>query len=198
MADLLEETAECDVSSTEDEEDSSSDENFPFQTKYGKRYSPTVRKLYYTLLVSEIPASKITSIIKAVIKSFNPSVDVEHLRLPLWACASYMRRYELKTVSNTHKANRSLSASFLKYGFQAQFWWDNQKTEKLEGVAINDIVVSVNEVPDGTGQSAIASIFRELEYLHKTAHALKMPNADAINWTLFVSSTSDSAATWLA
>ena len=36
IADILEETAECDVSSTEDEEDSSSNENFSFQTKYGK------------------------------------------------------------------------------------------------------------------------------------------------------------------
>ena len=61
-------------------------------------------------------------------------------------------------------------------------------------MAINDIVVSVNEVPDGTAQSAIASISRELKHLRKTAHGLKMPNADGINWTLFVSSTSDSAA----
>ena len=155
--------------------------------------SPTVWKLYYTLLASEIPASKMTSIIKAVIKSFNPSVDMEHLKLPQRACASYMRRDELKTVSNAHKATVLCQQASENMGFKLKTDGTTKRQKKLEGVAINDIVVSVNEVPDGTAQSAIASISRELEYLRKTAHALKMPNADAINWTLFVSSTSDSA-----
>ena len=34
-----------------------------------------------------------------------------------------------------------------------------------------------------------------LQKLRDVAHALKMPNADKINWTLMVSSSSDSAST---
>ena len=66
---------------------------------------------------------------------------------------------------------------------------------KLGGVAINDMVLSVHELSNGTADSAIADISRELEKLRRTAHALRMPNANSINWTLLVSSTSDSAAT---
>ena len=115
------------------------------------------------MLVSEIPASKITSMIKAVIKSFNPSVDVEDLKLPQRACASYMRRDELKTVSNTHKATVFCQQASENMGFKLKTDETTKRQNKLEGVAINDIVVSVNEVPDGTAQSAIASISRELE-----------------------------------
>lgn len=56
------------------------------------------------------------------------------------------------------------------------------------------MVVSVNELSDGTAKSAIADISREFEKLRKTAHAPKIPNADSINWTLLVFSTSDSAS----
>ena len=66
--------------------------------------------------------------------------------------------------------------------------------KKIGGVAINNMVVSLNELPDGTADSAIADVSRELQKLRKTAHALNMPNPDSINWTLLVSSTSDSAS----
>ena len=64
--------------------------------------------------------------------------------------------------------------------------------KKLGGVVINDIV---NEVSDGTAAAAVDDISRELEVLHETAKALGIPNAESINWTLLVSSTSDSAST---
>jgi len=56
------------------------------------------------------------------------------------------------------------------------------------------MVVSVKELSDGTAKSVIADISREFEKRCKTANALKIPNADSINWTLLVSSTSDSAS----
>ena len=43
--------------------------------------------------------------------------------------------------------------------------------KKLGGLAINEMVVSVNELYDGTAKIAIADI--EFEKLRKTAHALK-------------------------
>lgn len=67
--------------------------------------------------------------------------------------------------------------------------------KKIEGAALNGMVLSVNNVPDGSAISMIEDVSRELEKLRETAHALKLPNANKINWTLIASSTSDSAST---
>ena len=76
---------------------------FTFQTKEG-RYSSSIRKLYYTLLADQVPASNIAGIIKATVECFNPCVDVKSLVLPQRSCAGYMCRDELRTISNAHKA----------------------------------------------------------------------------------------------
>ena len=65
-------------------------EDFSIQTKCGRRYSPAIRKLYYTLFADQVPTSKIADIVKTVVRCFNPSIDVQHLKLPQRACASYM------------------------------------------------------------------------------------------------------------
>ena len=57
------------------------------------------------------------------------------------------------------------------------------------------IFISVNELPDGTATSVVNDISKELKILREAAHALGMPSANNINWTLLVSSTSDSAST---
>ncbi len=67
--------------------------------------------------------------------------------------------------------------------------------KKLQDAAVNGTVISVNEVPDGSSDSMIADISRELQKLRDVAHALQLPNAKKINWTLMRSSTSDSAST---
>jgi len=67
--------------------------------------------------------------------------------------------------------------------------------KKLQGTAINDMVISVSEVPDGCADSMIADTSQELQKLREIAHALQLPNADKINWTLIQSSSSDSAST---
>ena len=167
--------------------------DFTFQTKSGRRYSPAIRKLYYSLLSDQIPSSKIAAIIKMVIKCFNPSIDVEELKLPQRACADYMRREELKTISNAHKATVLSDAT--NKGFLMNTDGTTKFQKKLGGVAINNMVLSVNELPDGAAESVIADVSRELEKLRKTAYALGMPNPNSINWTLLVASTSDSAST---
>ena len=106
--------------------------------------------------------------------------------------ASYMRKDEMKTISNAHKAT---VLSHHTSGFRINTDGTTKQQKKLGGVAINDMVVSVNELSDGTSATAISDVSRELEMLRETAHALKLPNADSINWTLIVSSTSDSAST---
>ncbi len=62
-------------------------------------------------------------------------------------------------------------------------------------LVVNGMVISLNEVSDGTALSAIDDISRELEKLRATATLLGIANANSINWTLLVSSTSDSAST---
>ena len=67
--------------------------------------------------------------------------------------------------------------------------------KKLQGAAINGTVLSVDEIPDESADSMIADISHELQKLRDIAHALNLPNADEVNWTLIVSSSSDSAST---
>ena len=60
--------------------------------------------------------------------------------------------------------------------------------KKLRGIAINTMVISVNELPDGTVASAIGDVSRTLEKLRRVAHALSLPNSDSINRTLIAAS----------
>ena len=61
--------------------------------------------------------------------------------------------------------------------------------KKLQGAAINGIVLSVSEIPDGSADSVVAGISHGLHKLRDIAHALKLPIADKINWALIKSST---------
>ena len=67
-------------------------------------------------------------------------------------------------------------------GFSLNTDGTTKAQKKLGGVVINDIVVSVNHLPDGSAVSAISDISRELEKLRKTATALGLPNPNSINW----------------
>ena len=125
------------------------------------------------------------------------TLDLNNLQLPSESCASYMRRHELTTVSLVHKAT-----SVLEQANSASLHLNTDGTtkfqRKLEGAAINGMVLSVNEVPDGSADSILNDVSTELQKLREVAHALKMPNADKVNWTLIVSSSSDSASTHVA
>jgi len=168
------------------------DAKFCFETKDGGRvYTTAVRKLYYKLLADQLPPSKISSTIRAVLKSFLPSLDVDELKLPGEACASYMRREELTTVNLAHNAANLLESDSLNLNCDGTTLCQ----KKLQGAAINGTVLSVNEIPDGSADSMIADVSHELQKLREIAHALRLPNADKINWTLIRSSSSDSAST---
>lgn len=165
-----------------------------FQTMDGKVYTPAIRQLYYSLLANQIPPSKIKSTIKDIFKCFFPQLNVEQLCLPSESCASYIRRHKLTTLSLAHKATSLLEQA--ETGF---LHLNTDRTtkyqKKIEGAAINGVVLSANEVPDGSVTSMIEDISQELEKLRDIAHALMLPNADKINWTLIASCTSDSAST---
>ena len=68
------------------------------ETKEGKRYSPIIRKLYYSLLASQVPPGKISKIIRDVLVAFFPNVGACKVKLPAGTFTNYMRREELKTL----------------------------------------------------------------------------------------------------
>ena len=117
------------------------DENgtFCFKTKFGhKQYLPAIRKLYYSLLADQIPPSKIEPIIKRVLKSFLPNLNVENLQLPKGRCAGYMRSDELTTVSLAHKAsviNEKASKGILHLNTDGT----TLQQRKLRGIAIEGV-----------------------------------------------------------
>ena len=165
---------------------------FTFHTKDGKKnYSDTVRQLYYTLLADQVPPAKISSIIKSVLKSFLPTLNTDGLELPRERCAGYMRREELKTISMAHKAYTLAETK----SFSLNSDGTTKFQKKLGGVAVNGMVLCLSEVPDGSAQSMIEQVSLELEKLRDIAHALNLRDPQKINWTLFTSSTSDSAST---
>ena len=75
----------------------------------------------------------------------------------------------MKTVSNAHKATVLCEKTS---GFRLNTDGTTKNQKKLGAVAMNDMVVSVNELPDGRAKSAIADVSRELAALRKTAHGL--------------------------
>ena len=162
------------------------------QTKSGKSYSPGLRKLYYNLLVSGMPPGSIHLTIKKILHHFLPNIDTCDLNLPKQSCAQYMRSEELKTVNDVHKAIK-LTEKPTNFHFNSD--GTTLKQHKIAAATINGLVLSVNEVPDGTAEQIARDMSCELDHLRKTAKALDLPNADCINWGAMTSITSDSAAT---
>lgn len=56
-------------------------------------------------MTNQVPASKVADVIRTVLDSFLPDVDVSALKLPKERCAGYMRREELSTLGMAHKAH---------------------------------------------------------------------------------------------
>ena len=80
-----------------------------------------------------------------------------------------------------HKAYRLAESESLILNFD-----DTTKFQKkLGGVAINQMVLCLNEVSDGSAKSMIEQISLELENFHYIAHALNLHNPQ-INWTLYI------------
>ena len=106
-----------------------------------------------------------------------------------------MRRGELKTICDAHKATVPCNDSVKTKGIHLNTDGTTKQQQKLGGMMANGVVLGVNELPDGKAISAIEDISREFEKLRKTAQMLDLPNPNSINWTLVVSSTSDNVST---
>ena len=129
------------------------------------KYSTEIRKLYYSLLVDQMPVSKITIIIQNALKCFDPSVNLDEIRLPKKSCAAYMRQAELKTVCYSHKAH--ILCSGTAKGMHLKTDGTTKHQRKLGAVVVDDLVVSVNELANGKAISAIEDISRELIHLRR-------------------------------
>lgn len=166
--------------------------DFVVTTTSGKRYSNAVRELYYKLLSMQISPAKVSNIIKTVLKTMVPSVNVESIQLPKRSAAQYMRKAELPTLNSAHKATVLAHAS---HTMHMNTDGTTLRQQKLNSIAINNICLSVAEVPDGTADSVLEHVDRELAHLRDIAHKLRVPEANSINWAHILSSTSDGAST---
>lgn len=75
------------------------------------------------------------------------------------------------TVNNAHKATMLCEASSLHLNTDG-----TTKNQKRYGIVINDVVISVNKVSDGTAASAIEDISTELATIRETDQVLGVPN----------------------
>ena len=122
-------------------------------TKEGYYYSPAIRQLYYLLLSKQVSPKNAADVIKAVIQCFQPNIDIKNITLPKIRCASNMRREELKTrVHTAYDLLEQLSQGKELY-LNSDGTTKNQS--KINGIAINGKVFSLNEVPDGSAESII-------------------------------------------
>ena len=168
------------------------DSQYSLHTKSGKSYSTSTRKLYYNLLVAGMPPGNISPTIKIILQQFLPDTDISAIKLPKQSCAQYMRRDELKTINDVHKA---ITLTKDSGPFHLNSDGTTLKQHKIATATINNLVLSVHELPSGAAEQIAKGISMELEHLRKIARLLNLPNADCINWGLVASSTSDSAAT---
>ena len=120
---------------------------------------------------------------------------MEELRLPKKTCAGYMRKEELKTINDAHKAYVLCEDASKGKGISLNTDGTTKHQRKLGGAIVNGLVLGVNELADGKAITAVEDISREFEKLRRVAEVLGLPNAHSINWTLVKSSTSDSAST---
>jgi translation initiation factor 1 (eIF-1/SUI1) len=134
------------------------------------------------LLADQIPVSKISDIIRTVLKSFNPSMNVEKLNLPKKTCASYMRKEELKIISDAHKPQMISKDVREGKGIYLNTDGTTKQQKKLGGVVANSMVISVNELPDGKAISIVENISREFEKIKRIAKMLNLPSANSGLW----------------
>ena len=155
-------------------------------TKVAGKYTQAVRELYYALLAQRIPPSKIQNIIRPVLRYLAPSIDVDALQLPSASAAGYMRREELAVVSRTQKAITLSSAECMYLNSDGTTLNQCKKATSI----VNDIVLGVHNVYDGSADAAFVDLQNEMDQLRITASDL---GQDLENITLerVVSSTSD-------
>ena len=76
-----------------------------------------------------------------------------------------MRKDELTTISTAHKVSVLFKQVNAGQSLHINSDGTTKQQRKINSAAINGIVISVNEVPDGTAESIVNDIDLELEKL---------------------------------
>lgn len=107
-----------------------------------------------------------------------------------------MRKEVLKIINDVHKAHAICDDVRKGKGIHLNTDGTTKQQKKLGGTVANDIVLGVNELPDGKAATAMEDISMEFEQLRRVPEMLGLPNPSSINWTLVKSCTSDSASSY--
>ena len=133
-------------------------QNTQLQTFSSGTYNPNIKELYYSLLSLRIPPAQIKPIVQNVLKYLLSSLNGNKLRLPGKSCASYMRSSEVSVLSTMHKA-----AELSK---QPEWHLNSDGTTlnqtKKVAFLINDLVLGVRDVSDGSAQTTLDALKAEL------------------------------------
>ena len=164
----------------------------PINTKDGKTYSTKIRTLYYTLLAERLPPAKIENIIKTVLKSFCPQIEVDTMQLPKKSMAANMRKKELPTIAIAHNAKSIAEQKDQGIHLNTDGTTLNQR--KLNAYLGNGMVLGVEEVVDGSASASLEELSRILLKIKEVGIALQIDGAEAIDTNLIKSVMSDQAS----
>lgn len=114
-------------------------------SKEGKTYTDEIRALYYVLLADQVPPNKISKWIKTILSHLT-DYDISDLKLPCPRTCRSMRRTELKTVSQIHKATFLHEKSVTSNQSCMQSDGTTLNQIKINGFGIDGIIISLSEV----------------------------------------------------
>ena len=99
-------------------------------------------------------------------------------------CARQMRIDEMCTISEAHKA--SVICEQLQPGKILHLNTDGTTLaqRKKNSIAINNTVISIDEIHNGTAETVINNVSKRLQKFREMAFTLNLPNANNINWIL--------------
>ena len=119
-----------------------------------------------------------------------PNAQIGSLQLPGRACADYMRREELPTVSRAHKAHKLGGSISLDLGSDGT----TKKLQKKGASLVNGMVLGVHDLPDGSATATLEAIQTEMEATKEIGDKLGYCTT-GLTLAKVQSSTSDGAAT---
>ena len=158
------------------------------QTHEGKKYTNVIRQLYYQLLSKQLPPSKIEGVIKCVLQTFCPHIDIAKLELPKTALATRMRASELPTVNLAQEATVPSSNVLGSDGTTL-----NQK--KVQGTRMGGLTLGVDPVADGSATSLISQLDKTFTTMRNVGAELNLPEYRKIGWQLVRTVMSDQDST---
>ena len=111
------------------------------------------------MLAEGVPPGKIRNIVKCVLETMVPSIEIDNLQLPGQTCANYIQREELPTISRAYKAHKLEGSTSLDLGSDAT----TKILQKTGASLVNGMVLGVHDIPDGSTNATLEAIQTEME-----------------------------------